>query len=91
MPRRVLWRAELGGAFQCDIYILPAELCRISLCRDADRAAARIHGSWSQCDRMGQAAMDRVKLKEMCVGLQRGQIIDGDHFDPFTRAVQRSP
>src|SRR5215472_14953347 len=66
------------GAFERDIdaELTPRELGRIALGGDADLAAADIHPVVAARDFAREAAVDAVIPEQVCVGLDRPQIVD---------------
>ncbi len=77
---RRLARGEDAGAFQHDVHIAPRQGSGVAFCGHADRALAHIHRVVAQGDRTAKAPVDRVEFEQMCVGFQRGEIVDRHHL-----------
>src|SRR5258708_32618388 len=74
---------EEAGAFERDVYahVLPRKLRWVALGVDLDLAIAEADRVALDRDPAGKAAMHRVVAQQMCVGLDRAEIVERDHFD----------
>ncbi len=76
-----LLRGEDAGAFHDDVDFGPGQIGRIADRGDLDRAATHIDRIAADRHRGRKAAMHAVIAQKVGIGLDRAQIIDGDHLD----------
>src|SRR5262249_35656754 len=71
------------GALQrdVDVEILPGQLGRVLDRGHLDCPISATDGIALDLHLAGEATMDRVKAEQVCVGLDRSEIVDGDDLD----------
>src|SRR5215204_5842344 len=76
-------RGEDPGALHGDVdaEVLPRQLRRVLDRRHLDGAVAAVDGIALNLHLAGKTAMHRVEAKEMGVGLDGSEIVDGDDYD----------
>src|SRR6185312_13497761 len=89
----LLFAGEDAGAFQRDVdaQILPGQLGGIALGRHLDLALAEADRVALDGDSAGEAAVDRVKAEQMCISLDRAEIVDADHLDILAAGLGDRP
>src|SRR6476659_8191987 len=83
MRSRFVLGGENAGALERDVNaeLLPGQLRRVFDRRDLDGAVAAIDAVALDGDFAGEAAMYGIVAKQVCVGLDRGEIVDGEDLD----------
>ncbi len=81
VQRRLFLAGEEAGAFHRHVDVAPGQVLGVADRGDADRAAAHVDRVAVDLHLAREAAVHAVEADEMGVGLDRAEIVDGDHLD----------